>query len=441
MGATLLGALATTDALAEVFSDTSLLAAMLQFETALARVEARHGIVPVAAVRHMEAAADPGAFDLEALAQAARASGTVGVPFVEALRARVSRRDSASATYVHWGATSQDVTDTALILCLARARSLLAADHERLVRALRVLSDTHAATVMLARTIMQPAPPTTFGLKAAGWFAGCRRSWSRLEPAWDEALVVQFGGASGTLAVLGDAGASVMDELAREVGLSAPDAPWHAHRERLAALVATCGIYVTSLAKIARDVTLLMQGEVAEASEPGGGSSSMPHKRNPSGCAITLAAATRVPGLVSAYLAGASPEHERGVGGWHAEGPTIAAVVQATGSALAAMRGVVETLHVDPERMRANLAATRGVVHADGALALLARALGRDRAEPLIVEALHAAQTEGAGFVEALSAMPEVSAVVSSAELAALDRPERCLGSAETMRRRLLDAG
>ena len=225
--------------------------------------------------------------------------------------------------FVHWGTTSQDLSDTALVLCLAAAARILEADHARLARALRRLSETHKATVMLARTLLQPAPPITFGLKAAGWLAAASRGQARLKAAFREACVVQFGGASGTLAALGAAGPDVAKALAAELELPLPDAPWHAHRDRLAHLVGACGVYAGTLGKIARDISLLMQHEVGEASEPGGGSSSMPHKRNPAGCAIVLAAANRLPGLVSAFLSGMVQEHERGLGGWHAESSTI----------------------------------------------------------------------------------------------------------------------
>jgi 3-carboxy-cis,cis-muconate cycloisomerase len=355
------------------------------------------------------------------------------------LRDRVRASDPAEATFVHWGATSQDVSDTALVLCLTRARSVLTTDHDRLASALRQLSDQHAGTVMLARTLLQPAPPTTFGLKAAGWFGAVSRCGQRMAEAFEEACVLQFGGASGTLAALGTHGPAVAAELARALALPNPGAPWHAHRDRLAALVAACGIYTGALGKIARDVALLMQDEVAEAAEPGGSSSTMPHKRNPAGCAVALAAATRVPGLVSAFLSGLPQEHERGVGGWHAETATVSAVVQATGSALAAMAEVMEHLEVDPERMRANIAATGGVVFAERAMMLLAPALGRDAASRVIAGAIEAARRGPGGFVAALRANPDVQAALAPSDLSTLTTPEAYLGAAEQFRRQLID--
>jgi 3-carboxy-cis,cis-muconate cycloisomerase len=414
---------------------------MLDFEAALARVEGRLGLIPDSAARTIEdgvaAAAD--AFDGETIARAARTSGTIAIPLVDLLRDQVRARDPGAATYVHWGATSQDVVDTALVLCIARSREILATDHRRLGGALRKLSDQHADTVMLARTLLQPASPTTFGLKAAGWLAMISRSWARLVDASAAALVLQFGGASGTLAALDARGPEVASGVARELGLADPGAPWHAHRDRLAAFAAACGIYTGAIGKMARDVSLLMQNDVAEAAEPGGSSSSMPHKRNPAGSATILAAATRMPGLVSSFLAAMPQEHERGLGGWHAEAPLLSAIVQTTGAAVAAAADVSENLTVDRDRMRANIGATNGVVFAERAMVLLAPVLGRDAASRLIRAAIEVAGREGRRFCETLAAEPEVQAALPSGELATLDSPEAYLGAAEHFRRRLLD--
>jgi len=434
----LLDGLMSTEPLAEVFSDSAVIAAMLAFETALARVEARLGVIPAAAATAIAGAADAAPFDAAAIARDARTSGTIAIPLVEMLRDRVRATDPAGATFVHWGATSQDVSDTGLVLCLVRVRAIVAADHARLADALRNLSNAHSGTVMLARTLLQPAPPTTFGLKAAGWFAAVTRSGARMMAAFDDACVLQFGGASGTLAALGTQGPAVATELARDLGLPDPGAPWHAHRDRLAALVAACGIYTGTLGKIARDVSLLMQNEVAEAAEPGGGSSSMPHKRNPAHCALVLAAATRVPGLVSSFLSGLPQEHERGLGGWHAEAATVSAVVQTTGAALSSTAEMIEHLTVDRDRMRVNIDATGGVVFAERAMMLLAPTLGRDQASRVIADAIKSARREPNGFAKALAAYEDVRAALSPADLASLTTAEAYLGAAEHFRRRLI---
>jgi 3-carboxy-cis,cis-muconate cycloisomerase len=437
MSVRLVDTLAPTELLADVFSDTAFLAAMLRFEVALARVEARAGVIPEAAAVAIARAAVPDGFDCAAIARVARESGTMVVPFVDALLARVSAIDPAAATFVHWGATSQDVADTALTLCLSRARPILESDHHQLLRTLRSLSDQHANTVMLGRTLMQPAPPITFGLKVAGWFGGVSRAGASVMDALTRGLVVQFGGAAGTLAALGDRGLDVTRELARELELGEPTAPWHAHRDVLAAIVAACGVYCGALGKIARDITLLMQPEVAEASEPGGRSSTMPHKRNPANCSIAIAAAVRVPGMVASFLSGMLHEHERGLG-WQGEASTIACVVQSTGAAVAAVRGAVGALRVDPARMRANIAATGDVVFAERAMMALAPAVGRESARQLIAEALDKARTNEQSFASALAAAARAAGAELPRELSDLASPEAYLGVADTLRRRLL---
>ncbi len=430
--------LATTEALAAIFADASVLRAMLRVESTLARVEADLGIIPRAAADTIQTATSADDFDADAIGREARTSGTVAVPFVKALTARVRAADPQSATFVHWGATSQDVTDTALVLSLQAARPILAADHARLERALRALSDRHAQTVMLARTLLQPAGPTTFGLKVAEWVAALARGWVRVGTRLDEALVVQFGGASGTLAALGNRGPDVADALARELGLRTPEAPWHAQRDRLAALVAALGIYAGTLGKIARDVSLLMQNEVGELSEPGGASSSMPQKRNPAGCAVVLAASVRLPSLVSAFLTGMVQEHERAVGGWHAEWPTMAAAVQTTGSALSAMADVADGLEVFPDRMRENLERTKGTIFAERAMVLLSPRAGKDVAHEIVSEALEQVRATGRTFRESLRAVRGIDRWITAEQLSTIDRPEEYLGAAERFRVALL---
>ena len=438
MSSRLLGSFGTTAPLADVFSDDALLSAMLRFEAALARSEARLGVIPAGAADAIGTVAVTGDFDAAAIAREARTTGTVAIPLVDALRARVAAENSAAATFVHWGATSQDVTDTALVLCLARALPLIGSDHQQLAAGLRRLSNQHADTVMLGRTLLQPAPPITFGLKAAGWFAAVSRAGTQMMGAGRAACVLQFGGATGTLAALGPHGLAVAAELARELDLDDPGAPWHAHRDRFASFVAACGVYCGTLAKIARDVSLLMQHEVAEASEPGGRSSTMPHKQNPVACGTALAAAARVPGLVAAFLAAMPHEHERGVNVWAAEASLLVAVVQSTGAALTSVLEAIGTLRVDAPRMRANLAGTGGVVYAERAMMRLAPALGREAARRVIAAALEAARRTDQPFAAALAADAEAAAVLTPEALATMDLPEEYLGAAEELRQRLL---
>jgi len=440
--ARLIESLATTGPLADLFSDDSLLQAMLDFEAALARAEARSGIVPKAAAEAIAAAAKAGNFDAASLSSETLRAGTPGIPLVNALTAKVRAANPDAARYVHWGATSQDVADTALILLLKKSQPILAADLSRLEAALRKLSDAHEHTVMLGRSLMQAAPPVTFGLKAAGWFAAIRRSRARLDAAFAESLVLQFGGSTGTLAALGTDGLAVGRAMAGELGLGFPDAPWHAHRDRLGALVAACGVLTGSLGKMARDISLLMQSEVAEAAEPGGegrgGSSTMPHKRNPVASSLALAAANRVPGLVAAFLSGMVQEHERGVGGWQAEWPTVSAVIQATGLAAASMAEAAGGLDVNKARMREDIDATRGAIFAERAMMLLGAALGRDVAYKLLEEATRKSTAQQRRLAEVLAETPEVSKVLDSKALRDLETPEGYLGVADALRKRLL---
>jgi 3-carboxy-cis,cis-muconate cycloisomerase len=438
----LIDSLASTEPLAELFSDNSILRAMLEFEVALARVEAKLGIIPCAAAEAIASASDPSPFDTAELSRKALLAGTPSIPLVKMLRKIVAARNETVAGFLHWGATSQDVSDTALIILLKRAQPLIEADLARIELALHEFSGKHKDTVMLGRTLLQAAPPITLGLKAAAWLAAIRRGRERLSRAFAEALVIQFGGAVGTLAVLGEQGVNVAQELALELGLGFPDAPWHTHRDRLAALVCASGIVTGSLGKVARDISLLMQSEVAEVAEPQsedrGGSSTMPQKRNPIGCAIALAAANRMPGLVASYLSAMPQEHERAVGGSQSEWPTVAAVMQATAAAAASMAEISEGLTVDPDRMRQNLNATNGTIYAEKAAILLATSLGRDKAHRLIEQAANRALLENRQLSEVLAEIPEILKCLGKTTLEHLLVAEDYLGSAEAFRQRLL---
>ncbi|HVW11071.1 MAG TPA: lyase family protein [Bryobacteraceae bacterium] len=437
----LIGCLTTTDALAALFSDDSVLQAMLDFEAALARAESRCDVISAEAASAIAAACEAPRYDPRALAVEIRRQAAMAIPVVKALTENVRQSSPLSARFVHWGATTQDVTDTALVLLLGRARAILAADHERLLQTLWRMSEAHARTVMLGRTIMQAAPPITFGLKAAGWFAALRRDWTRVDAAFEEAAVLEFGGASGTLASLGEKGGEVARLLGEELQLAVPEAPWHTHRDRLAAVVANCGIYTGTLGKIARDAVLLIQQEVGEAEEAGGGgSSAMPHKRNPSSFAIALACAVRTPGLVADFLAGMVQEHERGIGGLHAEWMTVAGVVETTGSALSAMAHGMENFVVHPERMMTNIRATRGLVFSERVMMQIAGATGRDAAHALLSEASRIAVERDIPLAVAISLMPDIAELLTAEQIAALDVPEDYLGSAEEFRRALLEA-
>jgi 3-carboxy-cis,cis-muconate cycloisomerase len=442
LAAPLIESLTTTDPLAEVFSDRSILQAMLDFEIALARAEARVGIVPKSAADRIAAVVHASEFNIDALSRGMFRAGTPAIPVVKAVTERVKARDPEAAGWVHWGATSQDVADTALVLLLKRAQSILAGDLERLEKALITLSEQHKGTVMLGRTLMQAAPPVTFGLKVAGWLGAVSRGSKRLESAFEEALILQFGGASGTLASLADKGSDVAGALAHELGLRCPEAPWHTHRDRLAHLVCCCGVLTGSLGKMARDISLLMQSEIAEVAEPGGdgrgGSSTMPHKRNPIACALTLAAAQRISGLVASFLSAMVQEHERAVGSWQSEWPTVAAIVQSTGSAASSMAEVGEGLSVDPARMRHNISNTQGLIFAERLMMLLAVEMGREVAHRLLEDTIQKSIAQNKDLATLLAELPEVRSRLSRSVLDQLEIPEQYLGSAEAFREALL---
>lgn len=440
----LLDSLATTPELAELFSDRSVLQAMLKFEVALARVEARHKIIPQSAATAIAKAAVADGLDVAAIVQGTRLSATPGVPFVKSLTRHVHEKSPEAAGFVHWGATSQDVCDTALMLLLKQAQPILESDLLRVKKALRRLARQHAQTVMLGRTLLQAAGPISFGLKAAGWLAAVHRGHRRLNASFQESLLLQFGGATGTLAALGKDGIVVGQSLAQELGLGYPEASWHTHHDRLAALLCSCGVLAGSLGKMARDISLLMQTEVAEAAEPSGkgrgGSSSMPHKSNPVACTTALAAINGIPGLVSAFLSGMVQEHERAVGSWQAEWPIVAGVIQKTGLAISAMAEAAEGLTIDTERMRANLDATRGAIFAERATILLAEKIGRDAARKVVEKAVRLSAEKMRRLAEVLAEMPEARQNLDAATLRNLESPEQYLGSADEFIKRLLDS-
>jgi 3-carboxy-cis,cis-muconate cycloisomerase len=440
MSGRLIESLATTPALAIVFSDESILRAMLEFETALARAEAQCGVIPKEAADTITEAARPSDFDFSALAEATFRAGTPAIPLVKILTEQVRKTDADAARFVHWGATSQDVADTAMSLLLKRAEPILSADLSRLEAGLAGLTERYKDSVMLGRTLLQPAPPVTFGLKAAGWLASVRRGRRRLQKAFRAAAVLQFGGASGTLASLGDRGTLVAEALSADLGFgNPPAAPWHTQRDQLATLICNCGVLTGSLGKMARDISLLMQNEVGEAAEQEGegrgGSSTMPNKRNPTACSLTLAAAHRVPGLVASFLSAMLQEHERGVGGWQAEWPVVATVVQSTGVAISSMAEVAEGLSVDAQKMRLNIENTNGAIFAERAMMMLGAKMGRDVAHNTLRAAVKKSAEEKRNLSVVLAEIPEVAARLSPAELEQLETPERYLGSAETFRR------
>ena len=426
----------------EIFSDRGRLQGMLDFEAALARAEARTGVIPKAAAPAIEAQCQANLFDAEALARAAALAGNPAIPMAKALTALVARKDKQAAGYVHWGATSQDAMDTGLVLQLRSVFDLIDADIARLSDALALLAKKYRKTPMAGRTWLQQAVPVSFGLKAAGALSAVERHRVQLRDLRARVLVIQFGGAAGTLASLGANGIDVARALAAELKLGEPDMPWHAHRDRVAEVATVLGLLTGTLGQIAKDISLMMQTEIGEAFEPAaagkGGSSTLPHKRNPVGAAVVLAAAAKVPALVSVMLSAMVQEHERGLGNWQAEWETLPEICMLCAGALGQVVQIIEGLEIDTARMRHNLDATHGLILAEAVSAALAPKLGREAAHGLIEEACRRAVDQNKPLRDVLAKDAKVRNYLSSSDLDRLFDPANYLGVAEQFVDRVL---
>lgn len=430
------------DAVEDLFSDRARVQSMLDFEAALARAEARMGVIPEPAAPAIAAKCRAELFDTDALSRATALAGNPAIPLVKQLIALVGMDDKEAMRFVHWGATSQDAIDTGFVLQLRRALGRIEAELEKLSGALAQLAGKHRASVLAGRTWMQQALPTTFGLKAAGWLDAVDRHRIRLGDVRRRVLVVQFGGAVGTLAALGNKGIEVAKALGEELHLAVPDLPWHAHRDRVAEVATTLGLCTGTLGKIARDISLLMQTEVAEVFEPAGegrgGSSTMPHKRNPVTSAVVLAAATRVPGLVSSMLSTMVQEQERGLGGWHAEWETMPELIGLAAGALHHLAETVPGLEIDISRMGENLDVTRGLIFAEAVQMALAREVGRMAAHERIEAACQRARAERRHLREVLAEDATVAKHLTKTDLERLFDPRQYLGVADDLIDRVL---
>lgn len=384
--------------------DEAWLRAMLATEAALARALERSGLAVAGAGAAVTAAARADRFDCAELGRQARLTGNPVPALVRALTGIVPPE---AADAVHRGATSQDILDTAAMLLSRQALDGIGADLAAAAASVADLAVAHAGTVMIGRTLLQQAVPVTFGLVAAGWLTGIDEARDGLHRIRNSRLAVQFGGAAGTLASLGDAGPAVAALLAEELGLAMPVLPWHTDRLRIIELAAALAGASAVLGKIARDITLLAQSEIAEVREGAGGaraggSSAMPHKRNPVAAIIILGCTRRAPGLLATLAAAAEQEHQRAAGAWHAEWETLADLLRLTGSAASWAAELLAGLQVDPVTMRANLDAAAGLPLAEHVAAVLTPALGRLAAHDLVADASARATGEGVGLRAAL---------------------------------------
>jgi 3-carboxy-cis,cis-muconate cycloisomerase len=420
--------------------DAAWLQAMLDAEAALARALERAGLAPAGAGAAVTQAAREDRFDAGQIGAQAALTGNPVPPLVRALTAAVP---GFARPAVHQGATSQDILDTAAMLLARRAAEVIEADLAAAAAGAARLAAEHSGTVMAGRTLLQQAVPVTFGLVAAGWLTAVDEARARLAAVRRDRLAAQLGGAAGTLASLGPAGPGVAGSFAEELGLPAPVLPWHADRLRVIELAAALAGVCAALGKVARDVTLLAQSEVGEVSEgdppdgPSGGSSAMPHKRNPVAAVVILGCARRAPGLLGTLAAAAEHEHQRAAGAWHSEWEPLADLLRLTGSAASWSGSLLAGLRVDAARMAANLAAARGLPMAEHLTAVLAPALGRLAAHDLIARASRRAVEDGRALADVLLGTPEFAGPIRAAGLTELQvtdalEPSSYLGSAVT---------
>ncbi len=436
----ILGTLYGSDAMRAVFDERAYFQRMLDVEAALARAEARLGIIPEDAARAIGAAARLENLDQQELAASAR---HVGYPVVGLVRG-LSRAAGEAGRWTHWGATTQDIMDTATVLQARTGLDLIRAELRALLAALADQAERHRDTVMAGRTHLQQALPTTFGLKCAVWAQPLIGHVQRLDQLRPRLERVSFAGAAGTLASLGDQGIPVLEALAVELGLGIPLAPWHVARDGLAEAVGFLGLVCGSLAKIATDVILLAQTEVAEVSEPyeagRGSSSTMPQKRNPIASEYVLAAARGAQALVPLMQGAMAHDHERGTGPWQAELLALPQAFVLTHGALLHAHAIAEGLVVDAARMRRNLDATGGLIVAEAVMMGLAPQLGRGEAHHVVAAACNAALAEHIPLAEALAREPEIAGQLDRAAIERLTDPAGYLGSAQAFTDRVLAA-
>jgi 3-carboxy-cis,cis-muconate cycloisomerase len=402
-----------------LWSAHSTLQAMLDVEAALARSCAAHGIMPAELAESIVMACRADRLDMASLQADAAMGGNAAIPMVKQLTALVRRSSPEAAGYVHWGATSQDIIDTGMVLQLRRSLAMLREALDQLCKALAGQAHRYRDTPMVGRSLLQQALPITLGLKLAQSLDALMRHRERLAQLQPRVEVLQFGGAVGTLASLGSNGPGIVHSLAKELDLGIPDVPWHTHRDRIAEIAAWLGILMGTL------------GKMAEPWMPGrGGSSTMPHKRNPSGCAAVLTAALRAPHLVSSILSGMPQEHERSLGGWQAEWDVMPELVVLASGALENMTVIVSGLQVNQSCMSANLAKTNGLILSEAIMLALGRKMGRHKAHDLVEDIARKAAATGQPFCDLVNADERVGRYLNKTELCDLLNPQAYLGQA-----------
>lgn len=416
-----------------IFSDLELVARYVRVETALAAAQARVGVIPVEAAEAIGREARVERLDLDRMREETDIVGYPILPLVHQLAAMCGE----AGRYVHWGATTQDIMDTALATQIRDALALIEADIVALRAILADLAERHRDTAMAGRTHLQQALPITFGYKCAIWLAMFDRHQTRLAQLRGRVALVQFAGAAGTLASLGDKGFAVQEALARELGLAVPATTWHVARDGLAEAVNFLALVTGSLGKIALDVMIMASTEFAEVYEPfvkgRGASSTMPQKRNPISCELMLAASKAVRQHAGLMLDAMVQDFERATGPWHAEWIAIPESFVLTAGALRQARFALGGLIVDTARMADNLAISRGLIVAEAAMMGLAPFIGRQQAHDVVYDACRVVAEKGGGLAEALAASPQVARHLDRAAIARLTDPANYLGLAPQM--------
>lgn len=439
----LFGPIFVPDALREAVGGRAWLEAMLDAEAALAVAQARVGLIPQEAARAIGECCEADRFDPEEIGRGGRAAGNPAVPLVRALTEAVAEVSEDAARYVHKGATSQDVVDTAATLVARRTLGLILTEVDGVAAACARLAEAHRRTLMAGRTLLQQALPTTFGLKAAGWLVSVLEARRRLLSVRERELAVQLGGAAGTLASLGDFGTEVLKEFARELELAEPVVPWHTDRSRIAEAGDALSLLSGVLGKMALDVILMAQTEVGEVAEPAGegrgGSSTLPHKRNPILSVTAVACSRRARDHSRTLQEAMVGEHERAAGAWHSEWEALSDALALTGGAAAAVREATEGLEVHTEKMRENLDATGGLLLAEQVTTIVAEHFGRLKAHDLVEAASRRTFETGRSLREELLAEPVLKEVLSQEAIDAALDPAGYLGSAEVFVDRALE--
>jgi 3-carboxy-cis,cis-muconate cycloisomerase len=421
---------------------TESLQGLLDVEVALAGAEADADVIPASCVKEIQAVADAQRYDLTAITAEAASAGNIVIPLVSRLRAAVAARSPAAAQFVHYGATSQDILDTALVIHLRATIRRIDEPLGRTMHGAATLARMHVSTPMAGRTWLQQASPTTFGLKAAGWLDLIGRVRERLQQAAQRALVVQLGGASGTLASLGADARRVIDAFARRLDLDVPDMPWHTQRDRIADVAAALGLTCGALGKVGRDVALLAQTEVGEVRERlssgEGTSTAMPHKQNPVRAITAIAASVRAPQLVAVMLAAMPQEHERAAGGWQAEWTTMPDLLHLTAASSDAIADALAGLEVDAERMRANLLAYGGFAMSEALVVAMSAHMSRPEAAAIVERWSRGGSGRKQTLRQAAAADPDIQRHLSLEQIESALSPEHYLGNAAEFVSRVL---